>query len=100
MPAPIVLLIVLQYDDLRKTFASLDDAEAFVRRYLPLLPDKVWDEDPDGAVVSSYEWRSTTGKCGCLPLSEGQSCPTVSGLRTSSTRISPRHGRARRRARP
>ncbi len=62
MPAPVVLLMVLQYDDVRKTFASLSEAEAFVRRYLPLLPDKVWDEDQDGAVVGSYEVTVSNGR--------------------------------------
>ena len=62
MPAPVVLLMVLQYDDVRKTFASLNDAEAFVRRYLPLLPDKVWDEDTDGVVVGFYEVSISNGQ--------------------------------------
>ena len=68
MPAPIVLLIVLQYDDLRKTFASLHDAEAFVRRYLPLLPDKAWDEDPDGNLVITYEVAVSDGQARLLAL--------------------------------
>lgn len=28
----------------------------------PLLPDKVWDEDPDGAVVGSYEVAIFNGR--------------------------------------
>lgn len=71
MPAPVVLLLVLEYDDIRKTFASAVDAETFVRRYLPLLPDKAWDEDPDGDVVTNYEVKEHNGAIRFCVLAKG-----------------------------
>ncbi len=58
---PATLLLVLRYGDDLQTFASQSEAEAFIRRHLPLLPDKVWDEDEDCETVTEYDIEVSNG---------------------------------------
>lgn len=61
-PFPIVLLIVARYGDLLETFETQEAALRFIKRFLPLLPDAVWDEGPDCETVTEYDVVVTAGE--------------------------------------
>jgi hypothetical protein len=70
MSTPLALLLVLQYDDHLEPCASESDAIAFIRRFLPLLPDKAWDEEAggDGEHITEYEVEVQNGRVKLLAL--------------------------------
>lgn len=58
MPAPVAtLVLVLQYGHNLEVCISERDAIACIHRYLPHLPEKVWDEisDGNGEHITEYE---------------------------------------------
>ncbi len=68
MARTLVLLLVLRYEDVLETFATAFEAELFIRRHLPLLPDAVWDEGDDCEVVTKYDVQVTNGQVKLLAL--------------------------------